>query len=77
MQLNRIALSGAALNGITFSGAALNGVALNEFMPVKVNKNANPVKNTFLKKPKYFYIILFFFIKYLRMSKISSTAIAS
>ena len=60
-----------------FNGAALNGVALNGFTPDKIDKIVNPVKSNFFYELKHFYIILFFFMKYLWMSNISSTSLAS
>ena len=60
-------------NEIQFNGIAFNGVAF-----VKFDKIVNPMNNTFLANLNIFlYIMLFFFIKYLWMSLISSISIAS
>ena len=69
--LIEIQLNGIAFSLVVFSGAVLNGI-------VKLDRIVNPVKNTFLTNPNIFiYTISFFFIKYLWMSLISSTSVAS
>ena len=61
------------LNLFAFSGAVLNGIVF-----MKLDRIVNPVKNTFLTNPAIFvYTISFFFIKYLWMSTVSSTSVAS
>ena len=59
--------TGSSLLRLTVCGLTLHywlfiEIQLNEFKPVKVDKNANPVKKAPFNKPKHFYIILFFFI---------------
>ena len=76
--------TGSLLLTLTISGLTLHiwlvieihlsGVAANKFT---LDKIVNPVKSIFFYKPNHFYIILFFFIKYLWLSKILSTAISS
>ena len=56
----------------------LNGIAFNEFAFVKLDKIVNPMKNTFfLTNLNIFVYTGIFFIKYLWMSTILLTSVAS
>ena len=69
---------GFVLHSWLFTEIQLNGITFNELAFVKSDKIVNPMKNTFLTNPNIFiYAMLFFFIKYLRMSLVSSTSAAS
>ena len=63
---------------IQFNEVALIGIAFDKKYKIKFDKIFNPMKNTFSTNLNIFiYIILFFFIKHLWMSLISSTSVAS
>ena len=60
------------LNLFVFNGGVLNGTVL-----MKLDRIVNPIKNTFLTNPNTFIYTVIFFIKYLSMSFILSSAIES
>ena len=74
---------GLLLLTLIISGLALHAwliieIQLKELAFVKIDKIANPTKNTFLTNPNIFiYTMLFFFIKHLWISTIWSTSVAS
>ena len=80
------------ISGLALHAWLLIEIQLNEFTLVKPDKTVNPIKNTFLMNPnilyfalqvvsfrnvRTYYTTLFFFIKYLWISLISSTSVAS